>query len=78
MPLQLSNSGVSVAYIYKALARRRRTGDSGPSPNRGHRPRKLTPELERALAARIGEEPDITRVRSAPANSTVLDGRPSR
>ncbi len=29
--------GVSIAYIYKALIRRRLTGDSGPNPNRGHR-----------------------------------------
>ena len=41
------------AYIYKALIRRRLTGDSGPSLNRGHRPRKLTPDQEAALAAHI-------------------------
>ncbi len=55
--------GVSVSYIYKALSRRRLTGDSGPNRNRGHRPRKLTPGQERALAARIAAEPDITLVR---------------
>ncbi len=54
---------VSVSYIYKALSRRRATGDSGPNPNRGHRPRKLTPAQEQALAARIAAEPDITLVR---------------
>lgn len=54
---------VSVSYIYKALIRRRMTGDSAPSPNRGHRPRKLTPAQEAALAARIAEEPDITLAR---------------
>ncbi len=54
---------VSVSYIYKALSRRRETGDSGPNPNRGHRPRKLTPAQEQALAARIAAEPDITLAR---------------
>ena len=33
--------GVSIAYIYKALIRRRLTGDSGINPTRGHRRRKL-------------------------------------
>lgn len=55
--------GVSVSYIYKALSRRRETGDSGPNPNRGHRPRKLTPGQEEALAVRIAAEPDITLAR---------------
>ena len=54
---------VSVSYIYKALDRRRRTGDSGPNPNRGHRPRLLAPAQEQALAARIATEPDITLAR---------------
>lgn len=40
--------GVSVAYIYKALIRRRLTGDAGINPNRGHNPRKLQPEQELA------------------------------
>ena len=43
---------VSVSYIYKALIRRRATGDSNANRNRGHRPRKLSPEQEAALAAR--------------------------
>ena len=55
--------GVSVSYIYKALTRRRLTGDSGPNPNRGHHPRTLTPEQEQALAARLRAEPDITLAR---------------
>jgi transposase len=54
---------VSVSYIYKALIRRRATGDSGANPNRGHRPRKLSPRQEAALAARIRAEPDITLAR---------------
>lgn len=53
----------SVSYIYKALSRRRTTGDSGANPNRGHRPRKLTPAQEPALAARIAAAPDITLAR---------------
>lgn len=54
---------VSVSYIYKALIRRRLTGDSGPNPARGHRPRKLTPAQETALAARIEADPEITLAR---------------
>jgi len=56
---------VSVSYIYKALIRRRATGDSSANPNRGHRPRKLSPRQEAALAARIRSEPDITLARLA-------------
>src|ERR1700680_1355476 len=51
---------VSVSYIYKALIRRRRTGEVGASSRRGHRPRKLTPAQEAALAAHITARPDLT------------------
>src|SRR5437016_13201425 len=51
---------VSVSYIYKALIRRRRTGETCASSRRGHRPRKLTPEREAAVAAHIAAHPDIT------------------
>jgi transposase len=51
---------VSVSYIYKALIRRRRTGEVSASPRRGHRPRKLTPAQEAALAAHIEAHPDLT------------------
>src|ERR1700704_4703819 len=51
---------VSVSYIYKALIRRRRTGETSASSRRSHRPRKLTPELEAAVAAHIAAHPDIT------------------
>jgi len=51
---------VSVSYIYKALIRRRRTGEVSASTRRGHRPRKLTPAQEAALAAHITAYPDIT------------------
>src|SRR5690348_4529215 len=37
---------VSVSYIYKALIRRRRTGEVSASLRRGHRPRKLTARQE--------------------------------
>src|SRR3546814_2082943 len=47
---------VSIAYIYKALIRRRLTGDTGISPNRGRPPRKLSPEHELVLATHIREE----------------------
>jgi len=51
---------VSVSYIYKALIRRRRTGETSASSRRGHRPRKLTPAQEAALAAYIAAHPDLT------------------
>ena len=52
--------GVSIAYIYKALIRRRLTGDSSPNPNRGHPARKLSPDQEMALAAHIRSRSGIT------------------
>jgi transposase len=51
---------VSVSYIYKALIRRRRTGEVSARPRRGHRPRKLLPAQEAALAAHIEAHPDLT------------------
>jgi transposase len=51
---------VSVSYIYKALIRRRRTGQVMASPRRGHRPRKLSPAQDVALAAHIEAHPDLT------------------
>src|ERR1700755_2222992 len=51
---------VSVSYIYKALIRRRQTGDTSASSVRGHRPRKLTPAQEAALAAHVGANSDMT------------------
>jgi transposase len=51
---------VSVSYIYKALIRRRRTGEVSARSRRGHRPRKLTPGQEAALARHISAHPDIT------------------
>ena len=52
--------GVSVSYIYKALIRRRVTGDSRPNPRRGHRRRKLTPAQETALAEHVRLHPGRT------------------
>lgn len=51
---------VSVSYIYKAVIRRRRTGEVNASPRRGHRPRKLSPVQEAALAVHIEAHPDLT------------------
>src|SRR6266566_749645 len=51
---------VSVSYIYKALIRRRRTGEVSAGTRRGRRPRKLTPAQEATLAAQIAAHPDIT------------------
>jgi transposase len=51
---------VSVAYIYKALIRRRLTGDTQANPIRGRPPRKLSPEQEQALGAHIRSRPGIT------------------
>jgi transposase len=50
---------VSVSYIYKALGRRRATGETtARASGRGPAP-KLAP-VEPALRARVAEEPDIT------------------
>ena len=54
---------VSPAYIYKALMRRRLTGDSSPNPNRGHAPRKLRAAQEMALAEHMRSRPGITLAR---------------
>lgn len=54
---------VSRSYIYKALKRRRETGESGPNPNRGHNPRKLSAPQEVALAEHMKSEPGITLVK---------------
>ena len=51
---------VSVSYIYKALIRRRRTGQVTASLRRGHWPRKLSPAQEAALEAQIETHPDLT------------------
>ena len=51
---------VSVSYIYKAVIRRRRTGAASASLRRGHRPRKLSPVQEAALAEHIAAHTDIT------------------
>ncbi len=51
---------VSVSYIYKALIRRRRTGEASASSRRGHRPRKLTLAKQAALAGHITAHPDLT------------------
>src|SRR3977135_586159 len=50
---------VSVSYIYKALIRRRRTGEVSATARRGQ-PRKLTPVQETALAGHIAAHPNIT------------------
>ena len=50
---------VSVSYIYKALGRRRETGETAARPSgRGPAP-KLAP-YDEALRQRIAEEPDAT------------------
>lgn len=44
---------VSISYFCEALIRRRTTGETSVNPTRGHRPHKLTPEKETALAAQV-------------------------
>ena len=51
---------VSISYIYKALIRRRQTGEISASSVRGHRPRKLTPDQEAALASHVRANSDMT------------------
>ena len=50
---------VSVSYIYKALGRRRRTGEACARPRPGRPGRKLA-ALESALRARVAAEPGAT------------------
>lgn len=56
--------GVSIAYIYKALIRRRLTGQTAINPNRGHAPRKLSGEQELALVAHMRSRPGITLIQA--------------
>ena len=51
--------GVSVSYIYKALGRRRVSGDTQARPHAGGVAPKLAP-YDEALRARVAREPDIT------------------
>ena len=51
--------GVSVSYIYKALERRRVSGDMRARPHAGGVAPKLAP-YDEALRARVAQEPDIT------------------
>jgi len=55
---------VSIAYIYKALSRRRVTGDACPAPRTGHRVRKLTQVQEGALADHVRALPGVTLVQT--------------
>jgi len=50
---------VSVSYIYKALIRRRRTGETAARPSVGRPGTKLAAH-EAALLARLRERPDAT------------------
>ena len=55
---------VSVSYIYKALIRRRKTGEVTARPSGGGPKPKLAPHDD-ALRARVAAEPDITLDRTA-------------
>jgi transposase len=50
---------VSVSWIYKALARRRETGESTARPQVNHVPPKLLPYYE-AIRRKVREESDLT------------------
>jgi transposase len=50
---------VSVSYIYKALIRRRATGEPRARPQRSHQSFKLAP-LELAIRAEVSRRPDAT------------------
>lgn len=51
--------GVSVSYIYKALARRRQTGETEARAQRSHRALKLAGQHE-AIRAEVASRPDVT------------------
>jgi transposase len=50
---------VSVSWIYKALARRRETGESTARPQVNHVPPKLLP-YDEAIRRKLEEAPDLT------------------
>lgn len=50
---------VSVSYIYKALARRRQTGETEARPQRSHQALKLAAHHE-AIRAEVARRPDVT------------------
>lgn len=50
---------VSVSWIYKALARRRKTGESTARPQVNHVPPKLLGQYE-AIRRKLKAEPDLT------------------
>jgi len=50
---------VSVSYIYKALIRRRTTGETTARPQRCHLGRKLA-AYEEAIARQVAAQPDAT------------------
>jgi transposase len=51
--------GVSVSYIYKALARRRQTGETEARAQRSHQVLKLA-EHHDAIRAEVAQRPDVT------------------
>lgn len=50
---------VSVSYIYKALARRRETGETEARAQRSHQALKLA-QHHAAIGAKVKQQPDIT------------------
>jgi transposase len=50
---------VSVSYIYKALGRRKATGETEARPQRNHQELKLATYHE-AIAAEVAQRPDVT------------------
>jgi len=50
---------VSIAYIYKALIRRRRSGETGARAQRGHLPPKLLAYHE-VICVELAKRPDAT------------------
>jgi len=50
---------VSVSFIYKALGRRRHTGETTARPQRGHQPQKLE-AYHPAIRDQVALEPDAT------------------
>jgi transposase len=50
---------VSMSYIYKALARRRQTGETEARAQRGHQPLKLADHHE-AIRVEVARRPDLT------------------
>ena len=68
--------GVSVSYIYKALARRRETGETQARAQRSHQGPKLA-DQHAAIRAEVASRPDVTRTSCGPGSQPSMTSAPA-